>query len=366
VFSDLASDHLRRNPQEDPNARAAAMQRIWDSVDNRLGEMVYDNLFWNRTLKDTLHLGIRAVGWNLGTIREIGGAPADLVKAINQKITTGEFKASDLGHRIPYVLAMTATTALYAALYQYMATGQGPQELKDYFFPRTGGVTTYGTPQRVSLPSYVKDVYEYSQQPGTTVVNKLNPIFSLIGNLYSNQDFFGNPITDPEADYWHQKLQQLAFIGKEATPFSFQGGQQMEKSEAGGGLGATVRKVLPMVGVTPAPGYITSPEQIARRNRLEQDKKYTQEIRYKMTAASRSGDRAKAKELVTQYAQAIKRMNATKAQVEQDRAKAAAARRKAAITMRQAGFPATANLVASLPLDPDTLARQYFSQAAAS
>jgi diguanylate cyclase (GGDEF)-like protein len=361
VFSDLAADHLRRNPAEDPNARAASMQRIWDSVDNRLGEMVYDNLFWNRTLKDSLHLMIRAVGWNAGTVREIGGAPLDLVKAVDKKIRTGELSADDFGHRIPYVLAMTATTALYASVYQYMATGQGPQELKDYFFPKTGGTTNYGTPQRVSLPSYVKDVYEYSQRPGTTVVNKLNPIFSVIGNLYNNQDFFGNPITDPEAGYWQQKLQQLQFVGKEATPFSFQGRQQIAATDQEGGFGASVKKALPMIGITPAPGYITSGEQIERRQRLEADQKYTHELKYQMKKALEAKDKARAQELQKEYAQALKRMSQTRALVEQDRAKAAVARRKTATSMRRAGYPATANLVASLPLEPDAAAREYFA-----
>jgi len=362
VFSDLAADHLRRNPTQDPNDRAAAMQRIWDSVDNRLGEMVYDNLFWNRTMKDSLHLGIRAVGWNVGTVREIGGAPIDMVKAVDKAIRTGKVSADDLGHRIPYVLAMAGTTALYSAIYQYMATGQGPQELKDYFFPRTGGTTNYGTPERVSLPSYVKDVYEYSQRPGQTIVNKLNPIFSLIGNLYSNQDFFGNPISDPEASYWHQKLQQAQFAAHEMTPFSLQGRQQMQATEQPSGFGASVKKALPMIGVTPAPGYITSPEQLERRDRLEQDQKYTGELKYKIKKALMSGDKATAAELTKEYVESVKRMNQTKATVGQDKAKAAAARRKTSISMRQAGYPATADLVASLPLEPDRQARDYFAQ----
>jgi diguanylate cyclase (GGDEF)-like protein len=364
VFSDLATDHLRRNPLENPNERAAAMQKIWDSVDNRLGEMVYDNLFWNRTMKDSLHLGIRAVGWNVGTVREIGGAPIDIARAVDKLIRTGKITAQDLGHRIPYVLAMATTTALYGAMYQYMATGQGPQELKDYFFPRSGGVTNYGTPQRVSLPSYVKDVYEYAHRPGTTVVNKLNPIFSLMGNLYSNQDFFGNPITDPEAGYWQQKLQQLQFAGHEMTPFSFQGRQQMEATEQPTGFGAAVKKVLPMVGVTPAPGYITSGEQMERRQRLEADQKYVGELKYKIKKAALAGDKEGAAEITKEYIEARKRMAQTKALVDQDRAKAAAARRKTATSMRQQGMPRTADLVAALPLEPDSAARKYFSQMA--
>ena len=83
VFSDLASDHIQRNPLEDPVAFAASMQKIWNSVDNRLGEMVYDNLFWDRTFKEVNHMMVRAVGWNLGTVRELGGAPIDVIKLLD-------------------------------------------------------------------------------------------------------------------------------------------------------------------------------------------------------------------------------------------------------------------------------------------
>ena len=30
------------------------MQTAWDSIDNRFGQMVYDNLFWNKALRDVL------------------------------------------------------------------------------------------------------------------------------------------------------------------------------------------------------------------------------------------------------------------------------------------------------------------------
>ena len=216
--------------------------------------------------------------------------------------------------------------------------------------------------ERVSLPSYVKDVYEYAHHPGQTVVNKLNPIFSVLGNLYSNEDFFGNPITDPEADYWHQKLQQLQFVGREARPFSFQGRQQLKQTDRDTGIGAAVKKDLTFVGVAPAPGYITSPEQIERRQRLEADKKYVKELRYKLKGAAMDRDQDKVKELRDEYVQALKRMKQTEVDVGKDRAKAAAARRKAATSMRQSGFPATANLLASLPLEPDAAAQEYFAK----
>ncbi|TMK82947.1 MAG: hypothetical protein E6G57_16530 [Actinobacteria bacterium] len=240
------------------------MQSAWDSVDNRMGEMVYDNKFWNRSFKDFLHLGMRAVGWNVGTVSEIGGAPIDAIRAVDKLAREGKLTADDIGHKIPYVLAMTMTTAALGATINYLFTGEGPQELKDYFFPRTGGTTTRGTPQRLSLPSYVKDVYEYSQRPGITIANKLNPIWSTLADIWRNEDFFGNPISEPEAGWWGQAEERAAFAARQATPFSIQGTRQIAGSEQPGPLGA-VKRVLPFVGVTPAPGYVTSPDQLARR-----------------------------------------------------------------------------------------------------
>jgi len=73
VFHDMAQDVIRRNPGMAPTELRESLQKTWASVDNRMGQLVYDNLLWNRTLRDSSHLAIRAVGWTLGTIRELGG-----------------------------------------------------------------------------------------------------------------------------------------------------------------------------------------------------------------------------------------------------------------------------------------------------
>jgi hypothetical protein len=56
-----------------PQQIREAVQRAWDSVDNRMGQLVYDNLFWNRAVKDLAMASVRSVGWNLGSVREMGG-----------------------------------------------------------------------------------------------------------------------------------------------------------------------------------------------------------------------------------------------------------------------------------------------------
>jgi len=118
--------------------------------------------------------------------------------------------------------------------------------------------------------------------------------------------------------------------------------------------------VLPFVGVTPAPGYVTSPDQLARRERYEAEDKYSRELKYKLNRAVASHDAEAVKSLTEQYVQARRRVMELKVETQKDKAKAAAARKQHATSMRQQGFPAMAALIGSLPLEPDAKAREYF------
>lgn len=304
VFADLAHDAIRREPEMSEARMQEVMQKIWNSVDNRLGEMVYDNLFWNRTFKDAMHLAVRAVGWNYGTISEIGGAPIDALKFLDNAARTGKLNADDLGHKIPYVISMVGTTMVLGAILCYLFTGKGPQKNRDYFFPPTGGTTNYGTEQRVSLPSYAKDVYEYSQHPLTTIANKLNPIYGSISDIINNEDFFGAGIYNPDAPPLEKAKEIGNFVAKETMPFSLQGNRQLAGSEKPG-IGGTVRKVLPFIGVAPAPGYVTSPEEVERRHHVEEVQKYLKGVNYQLKQARDAHDHVKVQELSKERAQLL-------------------------------------------------------------
>ena len=185
VFADMAQDWLKTNPTASQVEVRTAMQKIMDSVDNRMGEMVYDNLFWNKTLKDLAMVTTRSVGWNLGTVRELGGAAVD----------TGRFaKGGDFTDRMAYAIAMPIMTATQGAILTYMMTGKGPQEAMDYFFPPTGRTLATGSKERIALPGYDKDVMEYNEHPVGTVIGKINPLMSTIRDVYNNRDYGGGMI----------------------------------------------------------------------------------------------------------------------------------------------------------------------------
>lgn len=243
VFMDLMKMELERNPNASHEQLRGIAQKAWASVDNRMGQMVYDNIFWNRTVKDLAMASVRSVGWNLGTIREIGGGIKDIVGNVDDVI---HGRASKLSYRTSYLMALPIVTGLYGAMYQYLHTGKGPQELKDYFFPKNGGIDNRGEEARVSLPTYMKDIYHYTTNPVQTVINKFSPVNNLVLEMLANKDFYGVQIRNTDDPLMQQVLDETKFVGSQFIPFGFRNlGRDTRKS--------TGSKIEPFVGITPAP-----------------------------------------------------------------------------------------------------------------
>lgn len=262
VAADLVRLELDKNPNMSVQQRRAVMGKAWDSVDNRLGQMTYDNLFWNRTAKDLAMFSVRSVGWNLGTFREIGGGIYDTVTApaeLYKRMTSGAKGRDLMTHRMAYTMvALPMYTALLGAITQYLYTGKGPQELKDYFFPRTGNFDERGNPERVNLPTYVKDIYHYRDAyklgPHTrkTLIAKLHPMLSTLGNMMENEDYFGTEIHAQDDPFLQRRVDDLKYLGKSSLPFGVQ--NYMKERERGASVGKSLIPIL--TGITPAPSDI--------------------------------------------------------------------------------------------------------------
>jgi hypothetical protein len=279
VFSDMMRDAIEREPNMAPERMRSVAGKIWDSVDNRLGELVYDNLFWNKTLKDLSFISVRSVGWNLGTIREIGGGIGDYGKA-GLDIARG--RAPTMTHKMAYVAALPIVAGLYGAVIQYLYTGKGPEELKDYFFPKTGRLTKEGYPERISPPTYMKDIVEYWHQPVQTVINKMNPLVAIVDQMVKNEDFYGAQIVDRDAAPLTQFEQELTYLGKQMEPFAVRGYQrQKEEGQPGAASAAS------FVGFNPAPAYITRPPEV---NRAIEQRRELPAIRKRMREEAKSAN----------------------------------------------------------------------------
>lgn len=215
VFANLMKFEIDKNPEITETQLLSKAQLAVDTVDDRMGQLVYDNLFINKTLKDLGMASVQSFGWNIGDVRLFGGGAVDLVKSLNQ---FRQGKGGDLSYRLSYVMAMPIVMGYYGAVYQYLHTGKKPGEgiekegisgiLKDLYFPRNGGTDQRGNPARTSLADYVKDVYHFAQDPLQTAINKLNPINDEIMSMIRNKDFYNTKIYN-EDDPWPQQWKDL-------------------------------------------------------------------------------------------------------------------------------------------------------------
>ena len=245
AFLNLAEATLEKLPEDvTPEARSRALAESWDSIDNRFGQLVYDNLFWNKTVTDLAQVSTRSVGWNLGTVRELGGGLSDIV--------TKTARGKGISDRTLYTMMLPIYVGTLGAVYQYLHTGQKPSELKDYFYPKNGLTDKNGNPDRSSLPTYMKDVYAYSTDPLGTVAHKESPLASLITELATNRNYYGDMVRNPD----DPKSKQLQQIGLEALnqflPFTVQNLNKIIQEKGGG-----ARNIEPFLGVNKAPAGIT-------------------------------------------------------------------------------------------------------------
>ena len=58
--------------------RGELARKNWAFVEDRFGELNWDNLYWNRTFKSAMQLAFRSVTWKLGNLRGFGKAARDI------------------------------------------------------------------------------------------------------------------------------------------------------------------------------------------------------------------------------------------------------------------------------------------------
>jgi hypothetical protein len=298
------------------------------------------------------------------------------MKNVSEAIQHG--KLPELGHKTAYLLSLYMTTPIAGAVLGYLY-GTNPESLKDYLFPRTGKFQKDGTPERVSMPSYVKDIYEYGQHPIETLAHKANPWIGVLHDEIVNQDYFGNPLYNPEAGALEEFRDRVGYLGRAFLPFSLTGERQMLGS-GDPGLAGSLARVGPFVGITPAPGAITKPEKMAEFQHYQDEKGWQKKLQMDLKKAVAAGDTEKAAEIrkqLNEANQALRRSHNDYLREKAAGAKAAqrptsqliqqvaplidssGSRAEMADKIKSAGFPALAGLIGSLPttLRPQVMAR---------
>lgn len=244
-----------------PDVLRQIMGKVTQQVDDRLGQIAYDNLFMPRLVKDIAQASIQAVGWNIGTFNTIFGGIADArrlftpEKYVASLDKAGNLPIGDMSRvtgRLSYLIAMNVGIGLLGATTQMMLTGKPPSQLKDFFFPRTGRINPDGSEERISFPGYMKDEFQVIQHPLTTGIHKLHPMFSTVAELIQNKDFYGTQIQDTDSPWYQRAGDVTNYLFHQFEPYAFQG---MERARQAGK--SPLEMALPFVGIMPAPSSIT-------------------------------------------------------------------------------------------------------------
>lgn len=258
AFANIMRMEMEHSPNMTHQEARTTSQAAWRTIDNRLGQLVYDNIFWNRTFKDALMLAFRSVGWNLGSGSLLFGGIKELGQIPYEKATGQKAKAH---YDAAYLIALPVMMGIVNAIYQYLKTGKGPDELKDYVYPKNGGTDQDGRPSRSAFASYEKDFMGFAKAPVQTVINKINPMISDLYRMYTNQDFFGVKIRNEDDPIMKQLAQEIGYKLKQMTPFSI---SNLERNLSTG-RHSTADILESWTGINPAPWNVnqTPAEKLA-------------------------------------------------------------------------------------------------------
>lgn len=222
--------------------------KVADSIDNRFGQLNYDNLNWHRVARDMSMVLMRAPGWSIGTIRELGGGVgADLPKALGSLVTG---QRPELTARMAYTTALAVQVGYLSAAYMYLHTGQFPKTITDYFYPKNGQKNAEGEDQRSNITSYMREVFGAEHDWKSWATNKLSPTIQLAEELWRNKDFYNVEITHPDDPKLNQFGQAMTHVLGAFLPFSVRNASEAHR------LGASPQQSGErFFGINPAPSW---------------------------------------------------------------------------------------------------------------
>ncbi len=232
--------------------RPQLARQVWDSVENRFGEMNFDNLFWNRTFKSAMQLLFRSVTWKIGALKNITSGTAGQVGEIVDAIQGRH--APKLNRNTAYLLGLASLIYAASEIIQ-QSNGQGhPKTLKDVMAPRYDSEGN-----RISLNTHLKDWVHIAHSPAGFVQNSLSGDIGKEFDIWNNKDFYGVKIYNEDDPIWKKEMDK--FKHRFPTPFAITSIDRLNQIDAPMPL-----EVATALGfLQPSPKYITNTksEQLA-------------------------------------------------------------------------------------------------------
>ena len=244
--------------------------KITDAMDDRMGEMLQDNIFWHKWIKELAQLAATSYSFTGGTIRQVGGGIMDIPESAK-----GLASGKGITPRTAYVMALGMYVPLQNAIYQYMKTGKAPKG-QDFVAPRTGGQTPSGDPERAGFLGDEKDIYGYMNDPGGELTNKQSRILQFGENVATGKDWRNLPIAPPagappiegEPSNW------IDAFAEDFADSWLPIGVQAQQAKRGSNISPAERSVA----IRPAPAYLQDPERYRAQKRQRDMRAWSEKV----------------------------------------------------------------------------------------
>jgi hypothetical protein len=242
------------------DTRKYALQQITRNLDDRFGEMSYNNLFMNKLVKDAAVISSVSFSWNYGFARQMGGGIANMARAGLDRGTPLQQRMMVTDEKAKFIMAYAGLTAALGGVMTYMLTGTLPQGT-DYLYPRTGLTNDDGTPARLNTPTNFRDIpmaIGHSQQHNSVISGLGQLLWSkLILQPYvdavTGKDWKGGDLYDSSRPWIVRQLQLAdSLLGESFSPAGVVGAQRASEVPGAGGR----EKALAYAGFAPAPKYV--------------------------------------------------------------------------------------------------------------
>ncbi len=205
---------IKANPTASPDVILAKAKQIAGDVDNRLGELNMNTVFWPKTAKQIANMTALSQGWVYGTYRgALGAMGIDIERGALKWNPTSASSAAGAVIAYGYV----------NALMTWLNTGQAPWQsetpIRDLMNYRTGGVDTKGNVERGMFPAELKEWFDISKivavgmagyqkagavgignaLPAVTnyMLGKINPFLAFLHTAMTGEDAIGNKFWTP-------------------------------------------------------------------------------------------------------------------------------------------------------------------------
>lgn len=246
LFLELYSQQLSENHDalERSDIRRSEIARsVVNTVENRFGEVNFDNFFWDNTYKSGMQTVFRSVTWKIGFWRgftaavgpEMKEAFLDPLKAMREdwkagekQRPAGEYFIPKLGQNQAWLLCMALASAalgtvlakVYSGKYPWEWTGEEEHRgmspegalLLETIHPRTGKVDPYtGLPVRMTLPTGIRDFEHAFRDPRSYVSSSMSGMTSHAIDSIENRDYFNNYVYDPNGTEYQKMAQLFAY-----------------------------------------------------------------------------------------------------------------------------------------------------------